>query len=188
MRTAETAIPGVVQVILDPKWDERGFFARTWCIQEFAACGLANAFVQASVSHNSRRGTVRGLHYERPPSREGKLVRCERGRAHDVALDLRPMSPTFLTHVAVELDERAGNALFIPPGVAHGFQTLVDDCRIHYTMTEFFQPALADGVRWNDRAFRIEWPLEISVISERDRNYPDFDRSAHLSVWQQAHD
>ena len=187
MHIAETVIPGVFEVMLDPKWDERGFFARAWCVQEFAACGLASRFVQASVSHNARRGTVRGLHFARTASQEGKLVRCERGRAHDVALDLRPTSPTFLMHVAVDLDDQAGNALYIPPGVAHGFQTLVDDCRIQYTMTDFFQPALADGVRWNDSAFRIEWPMEVSVISKRDRNYPDFDRSVHLSVWRQTH-
>jgi len=184
MHTNETAIPGVFEVVLDPVRDERGFFARAWCVQEFAALGLAGRFVQASVSYNARRGTVRGMHFQHPPSQEGKLVRCERGRAHDVVLDLRPTSPTFLRHVAVELDERAGNALYIPPGVAHGFQTLVEDCMIQYTMTDFFQPALADGVRWNDPAFRIRWPLEVGMISERDGNYPDFDRSAHESRWR----
>jgi dTDP-4-dehydrorhamnose 3,5-epimerase len=179
MRIHETAIAGVFEVLADPIQDERGFFARVWCVRELAARGIADRFVQASVSQNTRKGTVRGFHFQRPPSMEGKLVRCEQGKICDIALDLRPTSPTFLAHVAVELDDRTSNALFIPPGVAHCFQTLEDDCRVLYTMTDFYEPGLADGVRWNDPAFAIALPLPVSVISERDRDYPDFDRSAH---------
>lgn len=186
MHIHKTAISGVFQVHLEPIRDGRGFFARTWCQQEFALLGVGSRFTQASVSYNVRKGTVRGLHFQHPPSLEGKLVRCERGSAHDVVLDLRPLSPTFLHHVSIELDERAGNALYIPPGIAHGFQTLVDECVIQYTMTDFYQPALADGVRWNDPAFGISWPLEVTVISERDHTYPDFDLPAHEARWRSA--
>ena len=179
MRIHETAIAGVFEIDIEPSRDERGFFARVWCVRELAARGIAERFVQASISHNAHKGTVRGLHFQRPPSMEGKLVRCEQGSIRDVALDLRPKSPTYLAHVAVDLGERDGNALFIPPGVAHCFQTLEDNCRVHYTMTDFFEPTLADGVRWNDPAFGIAWPLPVSSISERDRDYPDFDSVTH---------
>jgi dTDP-4-dehydrorhamnose 3,5-epimerase len=176
MRFDPLSIPGAVVVAIEPHTDARGFFARTFCKREFADHGLPAELVQASVSYNERRGTVRGLHFQWPPSAEAKLVRCARGRLFDVLLDLRPESPSYLTHAALTLDADSHDAVFIPPGVAHGFQTLVDRTEIYYQMTDFYAPELQAGVRWNDPAFRIEWPLDDSVVSDRDRSYPDFHR------------
>jgi dTDP-4-dehydrorhamnose 3,5-epimerase len=181
-----TAIPGAQVVEAEPLRDARGHFARTWCRDEFARAGIAVDVAQASVSYNRQRGTLRGLHFAWPPSREGKLVRCERGRVHDVIVDLRPDSPAFLHHVAVMLEEAAGNALFIPPGVAHGFQTLDEDSTVLYMMSEAYRPELADGVRHDDPAFGIAWPLPVSCIIERDRDYPDFDASTHAARYRSA--
>ena len=170
-------LPGAALVRLEPHADLRGFFARLVCVEEFRAQGLPGDFVQSSISWNRRRGTVRGMHFQWPPSREGKLIRCLRGAIHDVLLDLRPGESTYLKHRAVVLDQHNRDAVFIPTGVAHGFQTLADDCEILYQMTDFHAPALATGVRWNDPAFGIRWPLgEDIVIAERDAAYPDFDR------------
>jgi dTDP-4-dehydrorhamnose 3,5-epimerase len=177
----DTAIPGVCEVRLQRNEDERGYFARTWCAREFAAHGLPEHWVQSSVSHNARQGTLRGLHFQWPPSSEAKLVRCEQGSVHDVVLDLRPGSPSFLEHFALVLESGRGNALFIPPGVAHGFQVLADTTRVLYLMSDFYAPELADGVRYDDPAFGIEWPLPVSVIAPRDRDCPDFDRAAHAA-------
>jgi dTDP-4-dehydrorhamnose 3,5-epimerase len=156
--------------------DERGFFARTFCTQEFARHGLPERVVQSSISHNSRRGTVRGLHFQWPPSTEAKTVRCERGSILDVLLDLRPESPSYLRHQAVELNDSNRLAVHIPPGIAHGFQTLEDASEVLYMMSDYFAPPLADGVRWNDPAFGIHWPIAATNISNRDATYPDFDR------------
>src|ERR1019366_6716133 len=145
---------------------------------DFAANGDADqAPRQASVSYNERAGTVRGMHFQWPPSREAKLVRCLRGRLCDVLLDLRPQSASYLRHVAVDLDEDNRDAVFIPHGVAHGFQTLSARTEVLYQMTDVYAPQLAAGLRWNDPAFPIQWPMtEDIVISERDVAYPDFDR------------
>jgi len=180
-----TAIPGARTVELERHADARGFFARTWCREEFAREGIAVDMVQASVSHNRLRGTVRGLHFAWPPSQEAKLVRCERGQIFDVIVDLRPESPAFLRHVAVTLDDQR-NALYIPPGVAHGFQTLAEDCTILYMMTEAYRPEVADGVRFDDPAFGIAWPLPVTSIIARDRDYPDFDATAHAVRYNAA--
>ena len=170
-------IPGAALVSIERKPDSRGFFARTFCVDEFGAHGLPTAAVQASISYNERRGTVRGLHFQWPPSREGKLVRCIRGGVLDVLLDLRPDSPAYLQHRAIRLDENNRTAVFIPHGVAHGFQTLVDRTEVLYQMTDVFVPELGTGLRWNDPAFGIEWPqLEDVIISERDAACEDFDR------------
>lgn len=159
--------------------DARGFFARTFCAQEFARAGLPTDAVQSSISFNSARGTLRGMHFQWPPSREGKLVRCVRGGVFDVLLDLRPESPTYLRHASVQLDDENRDAVFIPHGIAHGFQTLSDSTEVLYQMTDVFAPDLGAGVRWNDPAFGIAWPIGSGmVISERDANYPDFDRRA----------
>jgi dTDP-4-dehydrorhamnose 3,5-epimerase len=176
----ETAVAGVWIVDPEPHTDERGFFARTWCAREFAERGLSARFVQASVSHNPRRGTLRGLHYQAAPHAEAKLVRCTRGAVYDVALDLRPGSPTYRRHVAVVLDARSHRALYIPEGCAHGFQTLEDDTDVLYQMSAFHAPEAARGVRWDDPAFAIPWPAAERLISARDRAYPDFD--AHHAV------
>jgi len=171
-------IPGAVRVGIERKSDARGFFARTFCAGEFSVHGIPHELVQASISYNERRGTLRGMHFQWPPSREGKLVRCIRGRLFDVLLDLRPQSPTYLAHQSVVLDEESRDAVFIPPGVAHGFQTLVDRTEVLYQMCDFYAPDLGAGVRWNDPIFGIEWPLTEVVINDRDAGYPDFDRPA----------
>jgi len=168
-------LPGAALVRMERHQDERGFFARSQCAREFREHGLPADFVQASVSMSKRRGTVRGLHFQWPPSWEGKLVRCLRGAIHDVLLDLRPDQPTYLEHGAVVLDDDNRDAVFVPPGVAHGFQTLLDDTEVLYQMTDYHAPELAAGVRWNDPAFAIRWPLgEGVVIAARDAGYPDF--------------
>lgn len=157
--------------------DARGFFGRTFCVREFADAGLPTDAVQASTSFNTSPGTVRGLHFQWPPSREGKLVRCVRGSVFDVLVDLRPDSPTYLRHVSVRLDEESRDAVFIPHGIAHGFQTLSASTEVLYQMTDFYAPGLAAGLRWNDPSFGIEWPMSSGiVISERDAQYPTFDR------------
>lgn len=181
-----TSIPGVSIVVPELRDDERGFFARTWCRREFAARGVAVDMVQASVSHNRQAGTLRGLHFSWPPSREAKLVRCERGRIHDVVVDLRPDSPAFAQHFAVVLDDESRSAIYIPPGVAHGFQTLVPNSDVQYMMTDFHQPELSDGARFDDPVFNIEWPLPVTAIVERDRTYADFDAAAHSRRFAQA--
>ncbi len=139
--------------------------------------------VQASLSHNVKRGTLRGMHMQLPPSREGKLVRCARGRVYDVIVDLRPSSPTYLKHFGIELSALEHNALYIPPMMLHGFQTLEDDTEVFYQMTDFHRPELAFGARWNDAAFAIRWPIESGLImNERDATYPDFDSAAYESA------
>ncbi|HEX9626879.1 MAG TPA: dTDP-4-dehydrorhamnose 3,5-epimerase family protein [Acidiferrobacterales bacterium] len=171
----ETTVSGVYVLDIEPQEDERGFFARTYCEREFAAHGLPARMPQASVSYTARRGTLRGLHYAAPPAREAKLVRCTAGASFHVALDLRPGSPSFLRHAAVELLASTRRALFVPAGCAHGVQTLEDRTELFYQMSEFFAPELARGVRWDDPAFGIVWPPAERIILERDRRYPDFD-------------
>jgi dTDP-4-dehydrorhamnose 3,5-epimerase len=169
---------------LERKSDERGYFARTWCREEFARAGIACDMVQASVSHNRSAGTVRGLHFAWPPAREAKLVRCERGAVFDVIVDLRPDSATYRQHFSLLLDAEQRNALYIPPGFAHGFQTLTDNADVLYMMTETYRPELADGLRHDDPAFAIAWPRPATVLIERDRRYPDFDPERHAADYQ----
>lgn len=170
-----TAVEGVHEIALEPHEDERGSFARIFCRKEFKASGLEPALAQCSLSSNRRRGTLRGLHYQAPPSEEAKVVRCVRGAIYDVALDLRPDSPSYLRHHAAELSADNGRALYIPPQCAHGFQTLTDDSLVLYLMTDFYEPDLSRGVRWNDPAFGIAWPVDEPIMLERDREYPDFE-------------
>jgi dTDP-4-dehydrorhamnose 3,5-epimerase len=160
--------------------DDRGFFARTICVREFAGRGLNAAFVQSSISWNAKRGTFRGMHFQWPPSDEAKLVRCTRGSIDDILLDLRPASSTFLQHVVVRLGEDSRDAVYIPAGFAHGFQTLVDGVEVQYHMTDEFRPELADGFRWDDPAFSITLPLEVAAIAPRDAGYASFDRTAYI--------
>jgi dTDP-4-dehydrorhamnose 3,5-epimerase len=181
-----TAVPGAFVVYPKRMEDDRGFFGRVWCKDEFAAHGIEIDMVQASVSYSRIAGTVRALHFAWPPAQEGKLVRCERGRLLDVCVDLRPSSPAFLRHVAVELDESSQVALYIPPGVAHGFQTLSDATTVLYMMSERYRADLAGGVRFDDPAFGIRWPLPVTCIAERDRSYPDFDRASHAARFSTA--
>ena len=170
----QTALPGAFVIEPERHQDVRGWFARTWCQREFATHGLTEPIVQCSISYNRRRGTLRGMHYQIAPHAEAKLIRCTRGAIWDVALDLRPDSPTLHRHVGVELSAENGWALYIPEGCAHGFQTLVDDTDVFYQMSAFYAPEAARGIRYDDPAFGIEWPIDDPILLERDRTYPDY--------------
>jgi len=170
-----TKLPGVYAIDVERKADERGFFARSWCCDEFESNGLNPRLVQCSVSFNTLRGTLRGMHYQAPPYPETKLVRCTRGAIYDVVVDIRPNSPTFKQWVAVTLTAENRRTVYVPEGCAHGFLTLEDETEVLYQMSEFYHPESAMGVRWDDGAFAISWPGTVEVISERDRSYPDFE-------------
>jgi dTDP-4-dehydrorhamnose 3,5-epimerase len=171
----ETELPGVFEIRLDPHFDNRGFFARSWCRQEFEAHGLNPALVQCNISFNVRKGTLRGMHFQAQPHAETKLVRCTKGAIYDVVLDLRPSSPAYRKWIAVVLSTANRHMVYIPAGCAHGFLTLEDDTEVFYQMSEFYDADSARGVRWNDPAFRILWPEKVEVISERDAALPDFE-------------
>ena len=172
MRFVPTTLPGVLVIEQDRREDERGFFARTWCAREFEGHGLETSLAQCSVSFNSRRGTLRGLHYQARPHEEAKLVRCTRGAMWDVAVDLREGSPTRHRWHAVELTADNYKALYIAEGLAHGFQTLADDTEVLYIMSTPYHPASSRGLRWNDARLAIAWPLPDPIVSERDRAFP----------------
>ncbi len=188
MKIIPTDLKGSYLIETDPIEDSRGFFARLWCKREFRQHGIDIEMVQVSLSHNTATGTLRGMHFQWPPSCEAKLVRCERGRIHDVIVDLRPDSPTFARHATFELDSRTHNALYIPAGFAHGFQALEANTDILYMMSDYYRPDLQDGVRHDDPAFGIGWPLPVSSITPRDRDYPDFDPDKHSRRYYQALD
>ena len=174
MRFSATALPDVLLIEVAAQSDERGLFARTFDAALFAAHGLPTLWPQCNASFNHRRGTLRGLHYQAEPHPEPKLVRCTRGRVFDVAVDLRPASPDFCRWVGAELSADRRNALYIPPGFAHGFLTLEDESEVFYQMGASYVPEAARGVRWNDPAFAVAWPFEPAVISARDAALPDF--------------
>lgn len=171
----ETKLQGVWEVRVEPKADERGVFARCWCRNEFEEHGLNPRLVQCSISFSTRKSTLRGMHYQAEPYQEAKLVRCTRGALYDVIVDLRPHSPTYRDWVSIVLTAADRNMAYVPEGCAHGFLTLEDETEAFYQMSEFHSPESARGVRWNDSAFGIVWPLRVEVISERDRGYPDFE-------------
>jgi dTDP-4-dehydrorhamnose 3,5-epimerase len=171
-----TKIDGAFRVEPERHADHRGNFARVWCSREFAEKGLRLCVAQSSVSMNTRKGTLRGMHYSVPPGAEAKVVRCARGSIYDVLLDLRRGSRTYLSWFSQVLTRDNGLALYVPEGVAHGFLTLEDESDVLYMMSEFYDPACARGVRWDDPAFGIEWPPGQRIISERDRTYPSFVR------------
>lgn len=175
MHFSHTTIPGVFTIEVTPHRDERGSFARTWCQNEFEEHGLNPRMVQCSISFNQRTGTLRGMHFQVSPHAEAKLVRCTRGSVYDVVLDLRPGSPSYKQWIAVTLSAENRNMMYVPEGCAHGFITLEDGTEVFYQMSEFYDPPSARGVRWNDPAFGIQWPIETAVISERDASYPDFE-------------
>jgi len=154
--------------------DERGFFARTWCKKEFEALGLDTTIAQCNISYNAKKGTLRGLHYQAQPHEEVKLVRCTAGAIYDVIVDLRPSSPTFKRWESFELSSANRLALYIPAGFAHWFQALADETEVFYQMSEFYHPESAHGLRFDDPAFGISWPLSEIVISEKDSIHPDF--------------
>ena len=170
----EATLAGAYIIEPERREDERGFFARTWCQREFEAHGLNPSLAQCNISYNKVKGTLRGMHFQAPPYQEVKLIRCTMGAIYDVIIDLRPESPTFVNHFGVTLTPQGRNMLYIPEGFAHGFLTLADDTEVFYQMSEFYAPNYGRGVRWNDPAFGIKWPAEVTVISERDANYPDF--------------
>lgn len=169
-----TAIPDAYAVELEKRRDERGFFARGWCWYEFGDRGLPNSLVQMNISFNRRRHTLRGFHYQIAPHQEDKLLRCIRGALYDVMIDLRPHSPTYMCHIAVKLSASNYRMLLVPKGCANAFLTLADDTEVMYLVSEFYTPEAERGVRWNDPAFAIDWPVEPAVISDKDRSWPDF--------------
>ncbi|NNL67219.1 MAG: dTDP-4-dehydrorhamnose 3,5-epimerase [Myxococcales bacterium] len=175
MNFLETDIEGIVLIDPERLEDERGFFARTYCRREFEERGLDPALAQCSISFNRERGTLRGMHYQSAPHEESKLVRCTQGAVYDVVVDLRRGSPTFKRWLGVELSASNRRMIYIGGGLAHGFLTLTPDAELFYQISDFYRPEAAHGVRWDDAAFAIDWPAEPSVISERDRNLPDFE-------------
>lgn len=167
-------LDGAFLVGLEEREDERGFFARSWCAEEFLANGLNPHVAQCNVSFNRRKGTLRGMHYSAAPFDEARLVRCTAGALYDVIIDLRPASPTYKQYAGEVLTAANHKAMYVPEGFAHGFQTLEDNTEVFYQMSRAYSPEHARGVRYNDPAFGIEWKSHVSVIHERDRNYPDF--------------
>jgi dTDP-4-dehydrorhamnose 3,5-epimerase len=170
----ETNLPGAYIIDIEPKVDQRGFFARVWCQNEFTAHGLNPGIVQINAGFSHKRGTLRGLHYQTEPCAEVKLVRCTLGAIYDVIIDLRQDSPTHRQWIGVELTQENHRMLYVPQGFAHGYMTLVDNAELFYQTTHEFSSKHATGVRYNDPAFGIDWPLSIEVISEQDENWPEY--------------
>ncbi|MBW4620080.1 MAG: dTDP-4-dehydrorhamnose 3,5-epimerase [Cyanosarcina radialis HA8281-LM2] len=173
----ETKLKGAFIIEPEKLEDDRGFFARTFCQKEFATRALNPNLVQCNISFNQKKGTLRGMHYQAAPHEEVKLVRCTMGTIYDVIIDLRPDSSTFKQWVGVELAAANRQMLYIPEGFAHGFQTLEDHTEVFYQMSEFYYPEFSKGVRWNDRAFQIEWPLPKPILSHKDKTYKDLELS-----------
>ncbi len=171
---SKTAIPDAFLISLNRNEDERGFFARTFCRSEFTEHGLVSDLVQCSISFNKQKGTLRGMHFQKPPYEETKIVRCTMGALFDVIIDLRPDSPTFKQWLSFELNAENRSMLYIPQGLAHGFLTLEDNTEVFYQMSDRYVPESAAGVRWNDAAFGIQWPETPHIISMKDQQYTDF--------------
>ena len=176
MRFRETPVAGAWLIDPDPHEDERGRFLRAWCSREFKEHGLGFLPVQANMGLSVRKGTIRGMHFQAAPALEAKLIRCTRGSMFDVVLDLRPNSASYGTWHGAELSADNGRMLFVPEQCAHGYQTLEDDTEMYYLTSQFYTPSVASGVRFNDPAFDIEWPLPASVVSDQDRNWPLIER------------
>lgn len=179
MQFHESSIAGVFVVEIDEIHDERGFFARSWCANEFGDRGLERSFVQENIGFNVRKGTLRGLHYQIAPHEEVKLVRCVGGSVWDVAVDLKPGSATFGRWVGVELTDANRTSLYVPAGCAHGYLTLTDNAEIRYLTSTFYAPEAARGARYDDPSFAIDWPADVTLMSDNDRNWPllDSDRA-----------
>ncbi len=183
----DTPLPGAY--VLEPERieDQRGFFARIWCKNELRARGLSCELAQSNVGFSRRRGTLRGLHFQRPPHAEVKIVRCTRGSVFDVIVDLRPESPTYRRWFGVELSEENGKMLYVPEGCAQGYLTLADNTEIYYHTSEFYHPESASGVRYDDPEFGIAWPGEIAVMSQQDQHWPDHsDRDRPTALAEQG--
>ena len=181
---AETPLKGAYLIEIEEKTDDRGFFARAFCQKEFSSYGLKNRFVQINNSLSFREKTLRGMHYQLSPNSETKIIRCIRGSFYDVILDLRPNSETFGKFFSLEMTADNRKMLYIPEGFAHGFLTLEDNTEALYLVSEFYTPGLERGVRWDDPKFNIKWPFAPEIISEKDRNHPDFNPRYHLGVEQ----
>ena len=177
MKFSATELFGAYLVELEPASDRRGFFARTFCVEEFAMHGLVNHFPQHSFSLSVKKGTLRGMHYQREPAGEAKLVRCVQGAIFDVIIDIRPSSPTYRRWQHFELSSHNNDQLYIPKGFAHGFQTLTDDAVVNYLISTNYDAGLASGIRFDDPSFGITWPLAVTEISEKDVSWPNFDGS-----------
>ena len=180
MQFNETPLAGAYTIELDKIGDDRGFFARAFCEQEFSEVGLVSHFVQVNNSLSADKGTLRGMHYQLAPKAETKLVRCIRGSLYDIILDLRPDSPTFGQHFGAELSAENRRMMYVPKGFAHGFITLTDNAEAFYMVDEPYAPDMERGVRWNDPEFAIEWPAEPVVLSDKDGQQRDFDPDWHL--------
>jgi dTDP-4-dehydrorhamnose 3,5-epimerase len=174
----ETDVAGAMTVELEKREDDRGFFARAWCKREFEAHLLDPNLVQANLVMTKQQGTVRGLHYQVSPYEEAKLIRCIKGKIFDVVVDLRPGSPTYLQWVGVELSAENYRMMYVPRGCAHGYQTLTDCAETLYHVSEFFAPEAERGVRYDDPAFGIKWPLPVTAVSEKDKRWPDYVRAS----------
>ncbi len=172
MRFEPTPLAGVYLIHPDPRTDERGSFARAFCAREFAAAGLETNYVQTSIGGNALAGTVRGMHFQRPPHTEVKLVRCIKGAIHDVIVDMRKTSPTYLRWFGTDLTEDNGLTLYVPEGFAHGYQTLSDGATVFYMTSAFYAPEAEDGLRHDDPRLAIEWPLPVATLSPRDARHP----------------
>ena len=182
MEFERTSLEGAWLIRLQPASDERGFFARTFCEREFSAHGLETTFPQHSTSFSARKGTLRGMHFQREPHVEVKLVRCLHGAIFDVIIDIRPRSPTYRRWQSFELTAENRLQLYIPRGFAHGFQTLSDDAEVGYLISEFYNAESASGLRYDDPAFGVSWPLPISTISDKDRGWPMFTDARALAT------
>ncbi len=172
----ETELKGLYEIGLEPREDERGFFARSYCKEEFKKHGLNFDIVQSSISYNKKKATLRGMHYQAAPHEEEKLVSCISGSIRDVVIDLRPGSPTYCKWFSADLSAKDRKSLYIPKGFAHGFQTMQDDTAILYHMSEYYYPECSRGIRWDDPFFSIEWPSGKPVISDKDKTYPFFKK------------
>lgn len=182
MHFTKTPLDSAYIIDLDKKGDERGFFARFFCTKEFKGIGLDENFVQVNNSLSAFKGTLRGMHYQLYPKAESKLVRCIKGSLYDVILDLRKDSPTFGQSYGCELTAENRRMMYVPKGFAHGFITLQDDTEALYLVSEFYSPQMERGIRWDDPAFKIAWPIEPKTVSNKDSEHPDFNPSYHLSL------
>lgn len=180
MKFTETNLKGAFVIEVDKLIDDRGFFGRLWCEKEFEKYNLNTNIVQSNVSLSKKKGTLRGMHFQKHPYQETKLVRCTKGAVFDVIIDLRPESDTYKKWFGVKLTEDNHKMIYVPKNFAHGFITLKDDSEVYYLVTQFYNKAAESAIRWDDPAFEIEWPIQVEEISEKDRNHPDFNLNTPL--------
>ena len=185
MNFEETKLKGAFIIDLEKIGDERGFFARAFCANEFLEHGINDTMVQANMSTSKNKGTLRGMHFQVAPHQEGKLVRCIKGALFDVIIDLRVCSDTYMEWFGVELNESNGRALYVPKDFAHGFVTLTGDTTAFYMVSQFYTPAAELGVCWNDPSFNIDWPIEPIVISDKDKSWPNFEKKCTVNIFNE---